>query len=124
LTESYVPYMDQYNNAVSAFGVIVIILSAFNLSLSAHSKTPDPDLQQAAYGFALFAMVLCAALIGLFIVSLLGGRESRRLATLRTILGSPHGRNYQHDPYPQCLVFNVFIEEVYSYNLYTNAVGK
>ena len=68
LTESYVPYMDQYNNAVSAFGAIVIILSAFNLSLSAHSKSPDPDLQQAAYGFALFAMILCATLIGLFIV--------------------------------------------------------
>ncbi|KAK7228069.1 hypothetical protein V2G26_000239 [Clonostachys chloroleuca] len=68
LTESYVPYMDQYNNAVSAFGVIVIILSAFNLSISARSKSPDPDLQQAAYGFALFAMILCAALIGLFIV--------------------------------------------------------
>jgi hypothetical protein len=68
LSESYVPYMDQYNNAVSAFGVIVIILSAFNLSLSAHSKNPDPDLQQAAYGFALFAMILCAALIGLFLV--------------------------------------------------------
>jgi hypothetical protein len=68
LTESYVPYMDQYNNAVSAFGVIVIVLSAFNLSLSAHSKNPDPDLQQAAYGFAIFAMILCATLIGLFIV--------------------------------------------------------
>jgi len=68
LTESYVPYMDLYNNAVSAFGVIVIILSAFNLSLSAQSKSPDLDLQQAAYGFALFAMILCAALIGLFIV--------------------------------------------------------
>jgi hypothetical protein len=68
LTESYVPYMDQYNNAVSAFGVIIIILSAFNLSLSAHSKSPDLDLQQAACGFALFAMILCAALIGLFIV--------------------------------------------------------
>ena len=68
LTESYVPYMDQYNNAVSAFGIIVIILSAFNLSLSAHSKNPDPDLQQAAYGFAIFAMTLCALLIGLFIV--------------------------------------------------------
>lgn len=68
LTESYVPYMEQYNNAVSAFGVIVIILSAFNLSLSAHSKSPNLDLQQAAYGFAIFAMILCAALIGLFIV--------------------------------------------------------
>ncbi|KIW55044.1 hypothetical protein PV05_07361 [Exophiala xenobiotica] len=68
LTESYVPYMDQYNNAVSAFGVIVIILSAFNLSLSAHSKSPDPDLQQAAYGFAVFAMILCALVTGLFIV--------------------------------------------------------
>jgi hypothetical protein len=68
MTESYVPYMDQYNNAVSAFGVVVIILSAFNLSLSAHSKNPDPDLQQAAYGFAIFAMILCATLIGLFIV--------------------------------------------------------
>jgi hypothetical protein len=68
LTESYVPYMDQYNNAVSAFGVIVIVLSAFNVSLSAHSKSPDPDLQQAAYGFAIFAMILCAALIGLFLV--------------------------------------------------------
>lgn len=67
LTESYVPYMDQYNNAVSAFGVIVIVLSAFNLSLSAR-KNPSPDLQQAAYGFAVFAMVLCATLIGLFIV--------------------------------------------------------
>ena len=68
LTESYVPYMDQYNNAVSAFGVVVIILSAFNLSLSAHSKSPDADLQQAAYGFAIFAMILCALLTGLFIV--------------------------------------------------------
>lgn len=68
LSESYVPYMDQYNNAVSAFGVIVIILSAFNLSLSAHSKNPDPDLQQAAYGFAIFAITLCALLTGLFIV--------------------------------------------------------
>ncbi|PVH96302.1 hypothetical protein DM02DRAFT_687934 [Periconia macrospinosa] len=68
ITESYVPYMDQYNNAVSAFGAIVIILSAFNLSLSARSRNPDPDLQQAAYGFAVFAMILCAALIALFIV--------------------------------------------------------
>jgi hypothetical protein len=68
LTESYVPYMDQYNNAVSAFGVIVIVLSAFNLSLSARSGTPNPDLQNAAWGFAIFAMVLCATLIGLFIV--------------------------------------------------------
>ena len=67
-TESYVPYMDQYNNAVSAFGIIVIILSAFNLSLSAHSKGPGPDLQQAAYGFAIFAMNLCALLTGPFIV--------------------------------------------------------
>ena len=81
LTESYVPYMDQYNNAVSAFGVIVIILSAFNLSLSAHSKSPDPDLQQAAYGFALFAMILCAALIGLFIVLPL-------ISSLATIYGA------------------------------------
>ncbi|KAI9147031.1 hypothetical protein HJFPF1_13062 [Paramyrothecium foliicola] len=68
LNESYVPYMDQYNNAVSAFGIIVIVLSAFNLSLSAQSKSPSLDLQQAAYGFAIFAMILCAALIGLFIV--------------------------------------------------------
>ncbi|KAM0347319.1 hypothetical protein ACHAPU_004838 [Fusarium lateritium] len=68
LNESYVPYMDQYNNAVSAFGVVVIVLSAFNLSLSAHSKNPDPDLQQAAWGFAIFAMVLCAGLIALFLV--------------------------------------------------------
>ncbi|KIW43189.1 uncharacterized protein PV06_04322 [Exophiala oligosperma] len=60
--------MDQYNNAVSAFGVIVIILSAFNLSISAHSKQPDPDLQQAAYGFAIFAMTLCALLIALFLI--------------------------------------------------------
>lgn len=81
LTESYVPYMDQYNNAVSAFGVIVIILSAFNLSLSAHSKSPDLDLQQAAYGFALFTMILCAALIGLFIVLPL-------ISLLATIYGS------------------------------------
>lgn len=81
LTESYVPYMDQYNNAVSAFGVIVIILSAFNLSLSAHSKSPDPDLQQAAYGFAIFAMILCATLIGLFIVLPL-------ISSLATIYGS------------------------------------
>jgi hypothetical protein len=79
LTESYVPYMDQYNNAVSAFGVIVIVLSAFNLSLSAHS--PGPDLQQAAYGFAIFAMILCAALIGLFIVLPL-------ISLLMTIYGS------------------------------------
>jgi hypothetical protein len=68
LTESYMPYMDQYNNAVSAFGVIVIILSAFNLSLSAHSKSPDPNLRQTAYGFAIFAMTLCALLTALFIV--------------------------------------------------------
>jgi hypothetical protein len=81
LAESYVPYMDQYNNAVSAFGVIVIILSAFNLSLSASSKSPDPDLQQAAYGFALFAMILCAALIGVFIVVPL-------ISSLATICGS------------------------------------
>jgi hypothetical protein len=67
MTDSYVPYMDQYNNAVSAFGVIVIVLSAFNLSLSARSKNPDPDLQQAAYGFALFTMILCATLIGIFL---------------------------------------------------------
>jgi hypothetical protein len=80
LTESYVPYMDQYNNAVSAFGVIVIVLSAFNLSLSAR-KNPDRDLQQAAYGFALFAMILCAALIGLFIVIPL-------ISSLATIYGS------------------------------------
>jgi len=81
LTESYVPYMDQYNNAVSAFGVIVIILSAFNLSLSAHSQNPDPDLRQAAYGFALFAMVLCAALIGVFLVVPM-------ISSLATIYGS------------------------------------
>lgn len=68
LSESYVPYMDQYNNAVSAFGVIVIVLSAFNLSLSARSKNPNPDLQQVAYGFAIFAMALCALLTGLFMV--------------------------------------------------------
>lgn len=67
LTESYVPYMDQYNNAVSAFGAFVIVLSAFNLSLSAR-KNPDPDLQQAAYGFAIFAMILVATLLGLFLV--------------------------------------------------------
>lgn len=67
LNESYVPYMDQYNNAVSAFGAFVIVLSAFNLSLSAR-KNPNPDLQQAAYGFAIFAMILCATLIALFIV--------------------------------------------------------
>src|ERR1700710_16430 len=99
LAESYVPYMDQYNNAVSAFGVIVIILSAFNLSLSAHSKSPDPDLQQAAYGFALFAMILCAALIGLFIVlpliSLLGTiygsiATRKRLAKIREDEELPH----------------------------------
>jgi uncharacterized BrkB/YihY/UPF0761 family membrane protein len=68
LIESYVPYMDQYNNAVSAFGAIVIVLSAFNLSLSAHSGRQNPDLQQAAYGFAIFAMILCVTLVGLFIV--------------------------------------------------------
>ncbi|EUC50731.1 hypothetical protein COCMIDRAFT_584 [Bipolaris oryzae ATCC 44560] len=81
LSESYVPYMDQYNNAVSAFGVIVIVLSAFNLSLSAHSQRPDADLQQAAYGFAIFAMVLCAALIALFLVVPL-------ITSLVTIYGS------------------------------------
>jgi len=81
LTESYVPYMDKYNNAVSAFGVIVIILSAFNLSLSAYSESSNRDLQQAAYGFALFAMILCAALIGLFIVLPL-------ISSLATIYGS------------------------------------
>ncbi|KAH7091967.1 hypothetical protein FB567DRAFT_613685 [Paraphoma chrysanthemicola] len=81
LTESYVPYMDQYNSAVSAFGVIVIVLSAFNLSLSARSRSQDPDLQQAAYGFAIFAMILCAALIGLFIVLPL-------VSSLVTIYGS------------------------------------
>lgn len=68
LSESYVPYMDQYNNAVSAFGITLIILAAFNLALLAYSKNPDQDLQRAGYGFAIFAMVLCAALIGLFIV--------------------------------------------------------
>jgi hypothetical protein len=67
LSESYVPYMDQYNNAVSAFGIIVIVLSAFNLSLAA-SKNPNLDLQHTAYGFAIFAIVLCALLIVLFIV--------------------------------------------------------
>jgi hypothetical protein len=81
LTESYVPYMDQYNNAVSAFGVIVIVLSAFNLSLSARSKSPDPDLQQVAYGFAIFAMALCALLTGLFIILPL-------VSSLATIYGS------------------------------------
>jgi len=81
LTETYVPYMDQYNNAVSAFGVIVIILSAFNLSLSARSKDPNLDLQQAAYGFALFAMILCGTLIVVFIVAPL-------ISTLATIYGS------------------------------------
>ncbi|KAL6240975.1 hypothetical protein RBB50_012070 [Rhinocladiella similis] len=81
LTESYVPYMDQYNNAVSAFGVIVIVLSAFNLSLSAHSKQPEADLQHAAYGFAIFAMTLCALLIGLFLVLPL-------ISFLATIYGS------------------------------------
>jgi hypothetical protein len=81
LTESYVPYMDQYNNAVSAFGIIVIILSAFNLSLSAHSNSPDHDLQQAAYGFSIFAMILCAALTGLFIVLPL-------ISSLVTVYGS------------------------------------
>jgi hypothetical protein len=81
LTESYVPYMDQYNNAVSAFGVIVIILSAFNLSLSAHSKNPDPGLQQTAYGFAIFATTLCALLTGLFIILPL-------ISLLATIYGS------------------------------------
>lgn len=85
LTESYVPYMDQYNNAVSAFGVIVIILSAFNLSLSASSKSPDPDLQQAAYGFALFAMILCAALIVVFIMLPL-------ISSLATFYGSVAAR--------------------------------
>lgn len=68
LAESYVPYMDQYNNAVSAFGVIFIALSAFNLSLLARPESPYLHLQQAAYGFALFAMILCATIIGLFIV--------------------------------------------------------
>jgi len=81
LSESYVPYMDKYNNAVSAFGVIVIILSAFNLSLSAQSGSPNLDLQQAAYGFAIFAMILCAALTGLFIVLPL-------ISSLVTIYGS------------------------------------
>ena len=80
LAESYVPYMDQYNNAVSAFGVIVIILSAFNVSMSAR-KSPDPSLQEAAYGFALFAMILCAALIAVFIVVPL-------FSSLATIIGS------------------------------------
>lgn len=81
LTESYVPFMEQYNNAVSAFGVIVIILSAFNVSLSAHSQSPDYDLQQAAYGFALFTMILCATVIGLFLVLPL-------ISLLATIYGS------------------------------------
>ncbi|KAF2422390.1 hypothetical protein EJ08DRAFT_690055 [Tothia fuscella] len=56
LTESYVPYMEQYNNAVSA-------------------------LQQAAYGFALFAIILCAALIGLFVLLPL-------ISSLATVYGS------------------------------------
>ncbi|KAF5679584.1 hypothetical protein FHETE_749 [Fusarium heterosporum] len=81
LNESYVPYMDQYNNAVSAFGVVVIVLSAFNLSLSAHSNNPNPSLQQAAWGFAIFAMVLCAGLIALFLVLPV-------ISTLVTIYGS------------------------------------
>jgi hypothetical protein len=85
LTESYVPYMDQYNNVVSAFGVIVIILSAFNLSLTAHSKSPERNLQQAAYGFAIFAMILCAVLIGLFILLPL-------ISSLATIYGSSRTR--------------------------------
>ena len=68
LTESYVPYIEQYNNAVSTFGVVVIVLSAFNLSLSARSGSSNPDLQQAAYGFAIFAMILCATLVGLSLV--------------------------------------------------------
>jgi hypothetical protein len=89
LTESYVPYMDQYNSAVSAFGVIVIILSAFNLSLTAHSKSQDPDLQQAAYGFAIFAMILCATLIGLFLVVPV-------VSSLMTIYGSILARKRLH----------------------------
>jgi hypothetical protein len=89
LTESYVPYMDQYNNAVSAFGVIVIILSAFNLSLSS-SSSPVADLQQAAYGFAIFAMILCAALIGLFLVAPL-------ISLLATIYGSLATRRRRAD---------------------------
>jgi hypothetical protein len=80
LTETHVPYMDQYNNAVSAFGVIVIILSAFNLSLASRSN-PAADLQQAAYGFAIFAMILCATLIGLFLVA-------PSISLLATIYGS------------------------------------
>jgi hypothetical protein len=89
LNESYVPYMDQYNNAVSAFGAIVIILSAFNVSLSAHPQNPDYDLQQAAYGFALFTMILCAALIGLFIILPL-------ISLLATIYGSILIRKRHH----------------------------
>ena len=81
LTESYVPYMDQYNNAVSAFGAIVIILNSFNLSLSARSQNASPDLRQAAYGFAIFTMTLCAALIALFLVLPL-------ISLLATIYGS------------------------------------
>ncbi|KAK5049428.1 hypothetical protein LTR84_004357 [Exophiala bonariae] len=89
LAESYVPYMDQYNNAVSAFGVIVIVLSAFNLSLSARSKNPNPDLQQVAYGFAIFAMTLCALITGLFIVLPL-------FTSLATIYGSLLTRKRLH----------------------------
>lgn len=92
LTESYVPYMEQYNNAVSAFGVIVIVLSAFNLSLSARSGGPNPDLQQAAYGFAIFAMILCATLIGLFIVLPL-------LSSLAAIYGSILARKRHAKPH-------------------------
>jgi len=81
LTESYVPYMDQYNNAVSAFGIIVIVLSAFNLTLTAYPSTPNLDLQQTAYRFAIFAMVLCATLIGLFLLLPM-------ISSLATIYGS------------------------------------
>lgn len=68
LTESYVPYMDQYNNAVSAFGALIIVLSAFSLSLLARPENPNYDLQQVAYGFALFAIILMAGSVALFMV--------------------------------------------------------
>jgi hypothetical protein len=62
--ETWRPFIEQYNNAISAFGLIVIILTAMQLGLATKRLQSDDRFQQASFGFTVLSIILPVVMVG------------------------------------------------------------
>jgi hypothetical protein len=64
--EGYVPFIERYNNVVSAFGIIIVILTAMQVGLGTERLQSSQAFQRASFGFTAFAIIASACLTGFF----------------------------------------------------------